>query len=159
MAKVYLPIGKIAAGKTAWAREREARGECLVLSCDDLLLTLFDGCLREKHAETEQRCLSYLFDAAARLVALGLDAVVDSGFWTAQSRAFARAYFSARGAETVFVYFDVPFSVRLERLHQRNVDLSKSERREFLIDDEALARFDSKFEQPSCEEYDIRITQ
>lgn len=158
MAKVYLPIGRIAAGKTAWAREREARGECLVLSCDDLLLTLFDGCLGDKHAETEQRCLTFLFDAAARLTALGLDAVVDSGFWTAQSRAFARAFFQHRGIETVFVYFDVAFAVRRERLLRRNASLASSARREFIIDEDALARFDLRFEEPACDEYDIRIT-
>lgn len=122
-----------------------------------MLLELFDACLGAKHAETESRCLNFLFGQAAQIVETGIDAILDSGFWTAASRKKARDYFSRKGIGTVTVYFKASAETRLERLKKRNKSLANSPRREFLIDGDLMKKLDEKFEEPSADEYDTII--
>ncbi len=157
MAKVYILTGRIASGKTTWAATQKKQRPAILLSCDDMLLELFDACLGEKHAETESRCLNFLFGQAAQIVETGIDAILDSGFWTAASRKKARDYFSRKGIDTVTVYFKASVEARLKRLENRNRRLADSPRREFIIDAELLKKLDEKFEEPSADEYDTII--
>lgn len=157
MAKVYMLVGKIASGKTTWAMERKAIVPLVLLSCDDLMLEVFAGCLGDKHGETERRCLNFLFGQAVQLVEMGLDVVLDSGFWTKKSRAMARVYFSDKQIETKTYYFKTPDDVRIERLHERNARLAHSPKREFIVDAALLAKLDKKFEEPLSNEVDFIV--
>jgi hypothetical protein len=93
---VTLMCGKIAAGKTTEA-EKIAKNGAVLLSCDELMLTVFTECLGSKHAETERRCLRYLFKTAKQLGEKGVDSVIDAGFWTRDERAEAEAFFKTAG--------------------------------------------------------------
>lgn len=157
MAKVYMLVGKIASGKTTWAMERKKKSPLVLLSCDDLMLQVFAGCLGDKHGETERRCLLFLFGQAVQLVGMGQDVVLDSGFWTKKSRAMARVYFSDKQIETKTYYFKLPDEVRLERLQERNTRLANSPKREFIVDATLLAKLDRKFEEPLPNEIDFIV--
>ena len=157
MAKVYILVGKIASGKTTWAMERKKKGPLVLLSCDDLMLTVFAGCLGDKHGETERRCLNFLFGQAAQLVAMGIDVALDSGFWTKKSRAMARVYFDDKQIETQTYYFKISDEVRIERLQERNARLAQSPKREFIVDAALLAKLDRKFEEPLSNEVDYTV--
>ena len=157
MAKVFILTGKIASGKTTWVLERKKKSPIVLLSCDDMMLSLFSGCLGEKHSETERRCLAFLFGQAVQLVGMGLDAALDSGFWTKESRKMAKEYFAAAGIETRVYYFNVPDEVRLERLEKRNELLAQSSKRAFIIDKKLLQNLDKKFEAPLPNEYDCIV--
>ena len=157
MAKVYMLVGKIASGKTTWAMERKAIVPLVLLSCDDLMLDVFAGCLGDKHGETERRCLNFLFGQAVQLVEMGLDVVLDSGFWTKKSRAMARVYFSEKQIEIKTYYFKTPEDVRIERLQERNARLAHSPKREFIVDAALLAKHDKKFEEPLSNEVDFIV--
>ena len=78
--------GRVAAGKTALAETLHRETGAAVLSCDDLMLTVFDGCLGGAHDRTAMKCLTYLFSLAVQLDGLGVDAVVDYGFWLRAER-------------------------------------------------------------------------
>jgi predicted kinase len=158
MAKVYILVGKIASGKTFWVSRRKERKPLMLLSCDDLMLSLFAGCLGEKHSETERRCLSFLYSQTVQLVNMGIDVALDSGFWTKQSRQTAKEYFAANAIETSVYYFKVPDEIRLERLKKRNEQLKMSVKREFVIDESLLDRLDKKFEEPLPNEYDYIVS-
>ncbi len=157
MAKVYMLVGKIASGKTTWAMERKKKSPLALLSCDDLMLNIFAGCLGDKHGETERRCLMFLFGQAVQLVGMGLDVVLDSGFWTKKSRAMAKEYFADKQIQTKMYYFKIPDSVRIERLQERNARLAHSEKREFIIDAALLTKLDKKFEEPLSNEIDFTV--
>ena len=157
MAKVYMLVGKIASGKTTWAMERKKKSPLVLLSCDDLMLNVFAGCLGDKHGETERRCLKFLFGQAAQLVEMGMDVVLDSGFWTKKSRAMARVYFSGKHIETTTYYFNIPDEVRVKRLQERNARRANSKKREVIIDAALLAKLDQKFEEPLSNEVDFTV--
>lgn len=157
MAKVYLLTGKIASGKTAWAQRFAKRENAVLLSCDTLMLSLFDECLGPRHNDTERRCLNFLCSVAADTALCGTDALLDSGLSTRASRAAAREYFAQRGAETVTVYFRLPEDLRAQRLEERNARLANSTKREYIIDTALCARLDAKYEEPGAGEYDLII--
>lgn len=161
MAKVYLLIGKIASGKTHFAMQLKQQQPLMLLSCDDLLLTLFDHCLGDKHQQIEQKAYRFLFEQAVQLAEMGMDSALDFGFWTAESRREARQFFASHGVQTVWVYCNPPELVRLQRLQQRNQQRAckalSSGRREYIIDQPTLQRLDSRFEPPTPDEYHILL--
>jgi len=158
MAKVYILVGKIASGKTSWVIERKKKSQTALLSCDDMMLSLFAGCLGEKHRETERRCLMFLFGQAVQFAEMGIDVALDSGFWTKDIRKTAKEFFAARGIDTLTYYFKIPDDIRSERLEKRNKQLAQSTRREFIIDKKLLESLDKKFEEPLPNEYDFLVS-
>ncbi|MEI6578788.1 MAG: ATP-binding protein [Eubacteriales bacterium] len=158
MAKVIILVGKIASGKTTWVNDRKKQKQMMLLSCDDLMLNLFARCLGEKHGETERRCLKFLFGQAVELTEMGIDVVLDSGFWTKASRKAAKEYFAAMGIETNTYYFKIPDETRIDRLERRNEQLAQSTKREYIIEKSLLARLDKNFEEPLPNEYDFLVT-
>lgn len=157
MAEVMILIGRIASGKTHYAKELKKKRELMLLSCDDLMLTLFDGCLGEKHREIEDRCYTFLFGQAEQLIEMGIDVALDFGFWTAQSRRNAKKYFKDRNIKAKAIYFNPDKEIRESRLAMRNIQLSSSTRREYIIEPQLLEKLDAKFEEPTSEEYDYVI--
>lgn len=158
MAKVTILVGKIASGKTSWVIERKKQKQMMLLSCDDLMLNLFAGCLGEKHGETERRCLMFLFGQAVELTEMGIDVVLDSGFWTKASRKAAKEFFAAKGIQTKTYYFKIPDETRIERLEKRNEQMAQSIKREYIIEKSLLTKLDKKFEEPLPNEYDFLVT-
>ena len=72
MAEVILLCGKIAVGKTTYAAYLQKSRNAVVLSCDELMLSLFDSCLGDKHDATVKRCSLYLSGIARQVVAAGV---------------------------------------------------------------------------------------
>lgn len=159
MAKAYLLCGKVASGKTHYALEHKKSGPAVLLSCDDLFLELFDGCIGpEQHQQAERRAFRFFYGQAKQFLEMGLDVLLDFGFWTKESRDTALAFFRQNGLEAELLYFDPPDRLRVSRLKDRNARLQKSGRREYLIDEAKLAFLDQRFETPKAGEYQRRIT-
>lgn len=149
---ITILCGKVAAGKTALAERWKRERGTAVLSCDELMLTVFDGCLGAEHDRTAMKCLTYLFSVAAQLDALGLDAAVDYGFWLRAERDAARAYFSSRGIAHRIVLVEAGERTRLRRLARRNENLRNAEGRVYRIEGELLARMDAKWQPIGADE-------
>lgn len=155
---VTILCGRVAAGKTTLAKQICAQTGAIHLSCDDLMLTIFDGCLGQAHDQTAMKCLYYLFGLAVQLDTRGLDAVIDYGFWLRAERDAARHYFAARGIAHRMIVVQTQETVRRIRLAHRNDDLRQAQERVYLIEGEKLVRMDAKFEpldvQEAVEYYD-----
>ena len=149
---ITILCGRVAAGKTALAAYLKRETGAAVLSCDDLMLTVFDGCLGEAHDRTAMKCLTYLFSLAAQLDGLGVDAVLDYGFWLRAERDAARAYFTARGVPHRLVLVEVSEPLRRVRLAARNAALRQATGRVYRIEGALLDRMDAKFEPPGPDE-------
>ncbi len=154
MANVILLCGRIASGKSTLAQKLQRRGRAVLLSCDELMLTLFDQCLGARHDAVLERCSRYLFSVAEQVTAAGADAVLDFGFWTKSSREQAKAYFEKKGIEVELWYLPVEREEQRKRLARRNEQLKDSPRREYIIGEELFCRLDAKFQEPSSREID-----
>lgn len=157
MAEVIMLCGKIASGKTTYANRLHKECGAVILSCDDLMLTLFDHCLGDKHDDTVARCSRYLNSLAEQIVRGGLDAVLDFGYWRKTERTAGKAYFTSRGISVSLHYLECEEETRIKRLEERNKALATAPGRVYLIDEELRKRLDFKFEPPSSEEIDQHI--
>lgn len=159
MAKVYLLCGKIASGKTTYAQGMQSQTGAVILSYDELMLQLYDGCLGEvQHEQAVARICRYFYQLSEQLLSVGVDVLLDFGYWRYEERESARAFYRARGLVAVLVYFDLDEETRLNRLTKRNLALSGAKERVYLIEGELLEKLDRKFEPPKAMEIDIRIT-
>ena len=149
---IKLFCGKICSGKSYAAEKLSEKENAALLSVDELMLTVYEECLGENHRAAEKRCLGYLLKKAAELAALGVNVIIDHGFYQFAERDYARKYLANAGIKTEWHYMKSDDALRKKRLTQRNAALSLSPKREYIITMEMMARFDSLFEEPTQEE-------
>lgn len=104
MAKAILICGRIGCGKSTYAAQLARESRAMVLSVDEIMLSLFGQHCKEAHDRYAEGIRRYLFRQSAELVRRGVDVILDWGFWTRQSREEAKSFYRARG-----VAWGVPF--------------------------------------------------
>lgn len=152
MAKVYILCGKIASGKTTYAEELKKKSKAVILSWDELMLTLFDECLGSKHDETVDKISKYFYKKAIELIEVNVDVILDNGYWTRKERSKAMDFFTSRNVEVELLYIKADEAERLKRLEIRNEELRNSTERVFIINEALRMKLDGKFEDPTEEE-------
>jgi predicted kinase len=90
-----------------------------------------------------------LWDLAARVLVLGLDVILDFGFWSRSERDEFRRRAKQLGARSELHFLDVPEEMLLIRLAERNIHLPPST---FWIDEARLKLWSSRFEPPAPDE-------
>lgn len=150
--KVVLLVGKVACGKTTYARKMEQEEGAIFLSLDELQLAIFGKSpTREQLDSTFSGCSLYQKNLAIKLVQNGLDVYLDWGFWKKADRQEIRNFFENAGVRVYQYYFDIPLDVRHERNCKRN---QGSDIHSFKIEEKDVAFFDSFFEEPGKDEND-----
>lgn len=155
-AKVTLLIGKVACGKTTFARNQQKTDGTVFLSVDELHLSVFgQNPTREELDSSHEGVRTYLKGIALAFLENGIDVNLDWGFWSKSSRNETSEHFSSLGYEVVRKYFDIPLEVRLHRNSTRN---SGNDINSFKIEQKDIALFDNFFEEPDDDEDFERIT-
>lgn len=151
--KVYILCGKIASGKTTYASEVISKKEpCVLLSVDEVMLQLYDGCLKEKHQETVNRILAYFYTLIPQLLKHNISCIIDYGFWTKKERQAIQKDMHTHEFPYEMLYIKTKEEERIQRLIKRNEINRLKEGRQFIIEGTLLEKLDAKFEEPSKEE-------
>ena len=150
--KAILLVGKVACGKTTYARKMQEQERAIFLSLDELQLDIFgENPTREQLDSTYSGCLEYQKRLAIKLIKSGLDVYLDWGFWKALSRHEIRHFFESAGIQVYQYYFDIPLEVRRARNRKRNLG---NDSHSFKIEEKDVAFFDGFFEEPETNEND-----
>lgn len=144
--KVTLLCGRICCGKTTYVKKILQERRAVLLSVDELMLSILPRQLGELHDEVSSRAQGYLFSQAERLLTLGVDVILDWGFWQKESRRAAEEFFRSRGFETEWVYFDLSEDEWRRRIEKRNREAPKDA---YLVDANLKAKCEALFEEPS----------
>ena len=155
---VTLICGKLCSGKTTYAHKLRREQHAVLLSCDEITLALTGLDAGEAFDGIAERTQKYLYDKAAEIVGDGIPVILDWGFWTAQSRNEARAFFDAHGIPYTFVYLDVSEDEHAARIARRNAAVMAGEVLAYYVDEGLARKFEGKFEVPEDWEIDQRIT-
>ena len=150
MATLFLICGLPGSGKTTLARQLEAQRPALRLCPDEWI----EQILADVNDTTELDRLRDPVEAvqwqmAQRVLALGLDVVLENGFWSRAERARFRAQAEALGARVELRYLAVEQDELWARLARRNANLPPGS---FAVTREQLDLWWSWFEAPTAEE-------
>ena len=144
--KVILLIGRICSGKTTYARTLPGT---LLLSCDQLMQTIFPGGCGEMHDALAARARAYLFARARDVAAAGVTPVLDFGFWTREMR--REAIDALKGCTPDWRYLDVPEDEWARRIAARNAAIcqGRGAPSDYYVDEGLLAKVTGLFEPPT----------
>ena len=152
MAKVYLICGKLCCGKTTYSQKLCAENDAIVLSVDELTLTVFGQNCGEKHDEYVLNAKKYLLNKSLALIDKNINIVLDWGFWTRKEREFTKDFYKSRGIDCELHYIDISDDVWKARTEQRNQTVLTGKTSAYYVDENLLAKFNSIFEAPSEDE-------
>lgn len=159
MANVTLICGRICCGKSTYAERLRLESKAVLLSIDEIMLTLFGLYAGDRHDEYAERTKQYLYEKSVELVEAGVDVILDWGFWRKEERAAAKTFYAAKGIPCEFHYLDISDALWKERVEKRNRAVTAGTAIAYPVDENLAAKFASRFEPPAKEEIDVWIAQ
>ena len=147
---LFLMVGLPGAGKTTLAKKLESTRPALRLTPDEWIPVLYgENLSQEKLDSVRDPVETMQWQVAAAALGLGVDVVLDFGFWGRGERDDFRARAAALGARAKVCFLDVSHAELSARLAARNANLPPGT---FHVSQEQLDLWWSWFEPPTMEE-------
>lgn len=157
MPKAILICGKICSGKSFYTETLRKKLGAAVLSCDEITLSVFDGNLGDKHDEICNRIHEYLFGKSVELLEIGVNIILEWGFWSRADRDFARQFYESCGYECEFHYIDISDDDWQRNIDKRNKEVAEGKTKAYYLDEGLLEKLERLFEAPDESEIDVVI--
>ena len=95
MSKVIMTCGMICCGKSTYAKKLQAEQNAIILSIDDITLTLFPDGSGDMHDTYALRAEQYLLNLSIQVLLAGVDVILDWGLWTRAVRNRIRQFYAS----------------------------------------------------------------
>lgn len=159
MSSVILICGKLCCGKTTYAERLRLEHKAILLSVDEITLSLFGQHCGDKHDDYVARTKRLLLAKSLELLEIGVDVILDWGFWLKEEREEIRRYYASRNIPCQFHYLHISEQTWQARLRQRNQDVMAGKANAYYVDENLAAKFDGLFQEPCEGEIDLWINQ
>lgn len=154
MATLHLMVGLPCSGKTTLAKKLEQERSALRLTPDEWQIGLFGQDANEPEHDARHNFIeAMLWNIASRALALGMNVILDYGFWAQEEREDFRLRAKRLGASSEIHFLDVPEEELLTRLAVRNAQPSPQS---FQISAESMKPWIAFFQKPTSEELERR---
>lgn len=157
MAKAIMTCGTICCGKTTYAQKLREERNAVILSIDELTLTLFPEGAGEMHDTYALRTEQYLLSLSLQILGTGTDVILDWGLWTKAQRDRLRAFYAENGFESEIHYLQVSREEWERRIRKRNGTQKTENPSAYFVDEGLLRKVESLFEEPSESEVDLIV--
>jgi len=151
----HLVCGRLCSGKSTYAQSLCKSEGAVLLSCDELVLTILGSDLGDRHDEILAKVKDYLFKKADELLSCGTGVVLEWGFWSRADRDFAREFFAQRGHRTALHYITLSDEQWQANIDRRNELVRQGQSQSYLVDDGLLRKATELFEPPAPDEADV----
>ena len=148
MGEIHLICGKICSGKSWYARRLAEKENAVILSCDDLSLSLFPPLLGDKHDEVMARVKAYLHARALDILSTGTDVILEWGFWKRADRQNVRKFYEEKGIKVHWYHMDTSDETLIERIDRRNEQVLAGMNRSYYVDEGLFKKMTANFEKP-----------
>lgn len=143
---LHLVCGLPGSGKSTFARELEKKHPALRLTPDEWMAQIVgDGYDEKKRAAVEK----IQWEIAQKVLSLGVDVILESGFWKKKERDQFRARAKELGATIKLYFLDISKEELWDRIKKRNKNLPEHT---FAIKKSDLDLWISRFEPPTAKE-------
>jgi predicted kinase len=150
VATLHLMVGLPFSGKTTLARMLERERSALRLTPDEWQIRLFGQDAREPEHDARHSLIeAMLWNVASRALELGINVVLDFGFWAREEREDFRARAKKLGASSEVHFLDVSEEELFRRLEIRN---SQPSQEYFDISVEMIKPWIVFFQRPTADE-------
>jgi predicted kinase len=147
-------VGLPFSGKTTLARKLEYECSALRLTTDEWHVRLFgQDALEPEHDARHSLIEAMLWNIASRALELGVNVILDFGFWAREEREDFRSRAKELGASSEVHFLDVSEEELLRRLDVRN---SQSSQDYFFISAEMIKPWIAFFQKPTPDELERR---
>lgn len=154
MATLHLMVGLPCSGKTTLAKKLENENSALRLTADEWHVCLFgQDAEAPEHDERHGLIEAMLWKLASRALVLGIDVILDFGFWAREEREDYRLRAKQLGAGSEVHFLDVPDDELMRRLATRN---SQDSQVSFHISKDAMKPWIAFFQRPTPDELERR---
>jgi predicted kinase len=154
VATLHLMVGLPFSGKTTLARKLEGECSALRLTPDEWQVRLFSQDAREPEHDARHNLIeAMLWNVASRALELGINVILDFGFWAREEREDFRSRAKQLGASSEVHFLDVPEDELMRRLAVRNSQLSQAS---FHISEDMMKPWIAFFQKPTPDELERR---
>ena len=154
MATLHLIVGLPCSGKTTLARRLEVERSALRLTPDEWHVRLFGQDVETSEHDARHGLIeALLWDLAARSLVLGINVILDFGFWAREEREDFRQRAKELGAGSEVHFLDVSQEELLRRLAERNAQPAD---KIFHIPVEMMKSYIALFQAPTPDELERR---
>lgn len=148
---LHLMVGLPGSGKTTRAKELEIEHNALRLTPDEWHLHLFGHDMdTDLHDDRHTRVEQVMWTVAQRALKLGVNVIMDFGFWGRDERDGLRRQAQLLGADFQIHFMDVPLDELHRRIEARNAKVGEDA--VFRVTREELQLWNSWFQRPTPEE-------
>lgn len=155
MNKIILICGKICSGKTVYAKKIAKDLKAVILSVDEITLSLFGQHLGDKHDEICGKTEKYLYKKAVEIISAGTNVIFDWGFWKREDRQFITKYFNDLGINAEWHLIDIDNNTWKNNITKRNNAIKNNEENSYFLDENIINKFNNLFEKPEPNEIDV----
>lgn len=155
---VFLLCGKIASGKSHYAKALLRDGHTILLSQDDFVAQLGLNYFDNLHSSLIPKLQYCLYELAASTSRCGANVVIDFGFWSKRERQYVSEVFRNMCIAPRWCYMDVSDAVWAQNIVDRNREVIAEGHPEFQIDAAKMQEINAEFEVPNRDEMDIWVT-
>jgi predicted kinase len=152
MATLFLICGLPGAGKTTLAKQLELAKQALRLCPDEWIAPLLKDASDQAELDRLRSPIeSVQWEVAKRVLSLGVNVILENGFWSQDERSSYRSKAESLGAKVELRFLEVSRDELWTRLSKRNANLPPGT---FVVTKEQLEVWWSWFEPPTKEELD-----
>lgn len=140
--KIIIICGLPGSGKSTLARKLEASSNTISLTPDEWMIRLFG---RDNNPEERNKVEKMQLDLAIRMASVGLDVILENGFWSAEERLGLIKKCSNYDISVEAHFLLVSNKLREERIKNRNLSLGAFD---YHMNQEIIDDCNGKFEEP-----------
>ena len=158
MAKLIAICGKVCSGKSYYAATLKEKENAVILSCDDVTMTLFDNDLGDNHDVMVKKIMTHLKDVSLKIIATGTNVILDWGFWSKKDREELTEYYKNNDVPIEWHYICVDDQTWEKNIEERNKRVEEGNGgSDFHVGEGLKNKVLSRWDEPTKEEIDFWI--
>lgn len=154
--KVIAICGKIASGKTYYAKQIKEKENAIILSVDEVTYDLINNEQGEFYDKLCSKVNTYLMKKSVELANIGCNVILDWGFWNKNIRKQTTDYYKLRNINIEWHYIDIDDNCMEKNIEARNKRIEEGKGgSDFFVTEGLKKKILDKWESPDGNEIDV----